>query len=377
MSSNRKAFLDFYNSGNIIPVNQSNYKTKQFLAKREFLYSQLGLPLYFLRNSDVLEVGAGGGYNAVATARYGLDSMTLVDGSRAGFALLEKRSVERAFNARRLKLIHEDFTQLRLDKEFDVCICEGTIPGQNEPQRFVRKVASNVRLGGYLIITCTTPSSVLSEIFRRVLYPAILHVHEEKSLRICESLFLRHLRTLSVKTRSVKDWVQDSIVHPWERGRYVYGVSDAVKHLGNTFEFVHALPSISRELGWYKGYVGPRKRNEAVRKEWERYDIDLLDRRVLAVTPVGSAYKHYCLELLALHDDVRTTYTTKRLQQFSVTATRFGNSLGAEFSVTKRAISEFNALLNAILRKGRFPVASTFAGWWGRAQIYASFRKVA
>ena len=55
-----KAFIDFYNSQNIIPVRQ-NIDAPNFVSSRNFLYSKLGVPIIFLKDLDILEFGPGGG----------------------------------------------------------------------------------------------------------------------------------------------------------------------------------------------------------------------------------------------------------------------------------------------------------------------------
>ena len=52
-------FIDFYNREKILPVRQ-NIENPSFFPAREFLYSNLGVPLSFLRGLDVLEFGPGG-----------------------------------------------------------------------------------------------------------------------------------------------------------------------------------------------------------------------------------------------------------------------------------------------------------------------------
>jgi hypothetical protein len=49
-----KAFIDFYNSLNIIPVAQ-NIDSPNFISSRNFLYSKLGVPIIFLKDLDILD----------------------------------------------------------------------------------------------------------------------------------------------------------------------------------------------------------------------------------------------------------------------------------------------------------------------------------
>ena len=55
-----RAFIDFYNTENIIPVRQ-DIDDPRFFDARSFLYSRLGAPLPFLKGMEVIEFGPGGG----------------------------------------------------------------------------------------------------------------------------------------------------------------------------------------------------------------------------------------------------------------------------------------------------------------------------
>ena len=77
----KNPFIDYYNKYNIIPTSQNLNDFKNFLIQRNQLYSNLGLPLTFIKNKDVIEFGPGGGWNATATSFFQPRSYTFVDGS--------------------------------------------------------------------------------------------------------------------------------------------------------------------------------------------------------------------------------------------------------------------------------------------------------
>merc|ERR1712167_287733 len=58
----KKPFIDFYNKYNIIPTSQNVKDVKSFLYQRNHLYSNLGIPLSFFSNKNIIEFGPGGGW---------------------------------------------------------------------------------------------------------------------------------------------------------------------------------------------------------------------------------------------------------------------------------------------------------------------------
>ena len=68
--SDPRAFVDYYNKHNVIPVRQNLDDFGYFLFRRDYLYRTLGIPLRQLSGRRVIEFGPGGGYNAVATSHY-------------------------------------------------------------------------------------------------------------------------------------------------------------------------------------------------------------------------------------------------------------------------------------------------------------------
>lgn len=56
----KNKFLSYYGENEISPVRQDISNYKLHCKRRKKLYRQLGIPLLAVRNSEVLEIGAGG-----------------------------------------------------------------------------------------------------------------------------------------------------------------------------------------------------------------------------------------------------------------------------------------------------------------------------
>ena len=50
ISKQFNAFIDFYNRHNVIPVSQDTKDLEEFIFRRNYLYTKLGVPLSFFKN---------------------------------------------------------------------------------------------------------------------------------------------------------------------------------------------------------------------------------------------------------------------------------------------------------------------------------------
>lgn len=67
----RNPFFYFYSKYNISPVHQDIKDFKRHVMRREKLYRLLGMPPALFKNKSVLEIGPGGGYNALTLFTWG------------------------------------------------------------------------------------------------------------------------------------------------------------------------------------------------------------------------------------------------------------------------------------------------------------------
>ena len=63
-------YIDYYEKYKISPVRQDLSDFDKHVYIRTMLYQALGLPKTAFKGKNVLEVGSGGGYNAIVTATF-------------------------------------------------------------------------------------------------------------------------------------------------------------------------------------------------------------------------------------------------------------------------------------------------------------------
>ena len=76
--------LSFYRAHGVSPVRQDISDLRRHFARRESLYLQLGVVPRLVGGRSVVEVGPGGGYNALYTASLAPERFLLIEGNHTG-----------------------------------------------------------------------------------------------------------------------------------------------------------------------------------------------------------------------------------------------------------------------------------------------------
>lgn len=380
-----KAFVDYYNTNNIIPVSQDLTDLDAFIFRRNYLYQTLGLPLARIKNLNVIEFGPGGGYNAVATSKFGPERYVFVDATAASIAELHKKQAAGHFRTRNVEIIESDIFDYRDTRRYDLVICEGVIPGQTDPRGMIRHVGSFCEPGGVLFVTTTSASSLLSEICRRVLRPSIMvpgRTFAEQT-RIGADVFRSHLKNLATSTRPAEDWVQDSILHNWQHGEFVFTMNDAVTALGDAFEFYSSSPRFLFDDRWYKQVKpGSPSTSELLKQQYPLISAFFLDfriplRTVYQITDTDrlDAVESLSKSAFGIHNIIMNTNSYDRLDDFIAVLTELTKVLPDEFEITRMAVRDFSEASRKYATGDMKVDFRSFEKWWGRGQQYLGMVK--
>ena len=76
--------MTFYSENSISPVSQDIADIQKHFRKREALYRHLGIPPSFLHEKTILEIGPGGGHNALFMLHCAPHRYFLIDGNYVG-----------------------------------------------------------------------------------------------------------------------------------------------------------------------------------------------------------------------------------------------------------------------------------------------------
>lgn len=245
-------FISYYGQHAISPVRQNISNFEMHLLRRENLYRTLGLPVAFFSESHVLEVGPGGGYNTLALFSWG-STVDLVEPNPT--ACLELKDLFRKYDIKdnRWSLYEGVIEKFSPDKQFNIVLAEGFIPGLYERSAVVSKLKQLVKPGGVIVVTCVDVLSAFFENLRRLIafrLVATIPDFKEK-VRILSIAFESHLRSLRYASRLLEDWVKDALLNPGFYGKF-FSISDCIDEFGAEFDFLGSSPAMITNYNWYK-----------------------------------------------------------------------------------------------------------------------------
>lgn len=255
-------YVEFYEKNKISPVRQNIDDFSLHVKRREALYRQLGLLKSNLENKKILEVGPGGGYNAMATYTFNPSKYVFVEPNKTGYEELKENFFKKDF------ISNVEFHNCFLEKfesqeKFDIVICEGLIQGLPNRNEFLSSLSKKVKAGGVLIITVADEISMFFEILRRYLANELIKNEDnfEKQIDILVGAFSSHLDTLKGMTRRHDDWCADLICDAIYN--HTFSIADAIKFFKKEYFFYGASPNVFQDFRWYKALpYTPNEYNE-------------------------------------------------------------------------------------------------------------------
>lgn len=244
-------YVNFYEKNKISPVRQNIDNFAVHVKRRETLYHQLGLLRANFEGKRILEVGPGGGYNALATYSFKPSTYVLVEPNSTGYQELQNNFSTHGFNDN-VEFYNTFLEDFKCKEPFDVVMCEGLIQGLPNREAFLKKLSSLVKEGGVLVITVADEISMFFEILRRYLANELIKDTKnfEQQIAILVEAFSSHLETLKGMTRRYDDWCADLLCDAIYN--HTFSVADAINFFQNEYFFYGASPNVFQDFRWYK-----------------------------------------------------------------------------------------------------------------------------
>jgi 2-polyprenyl-3-methyl-5-hydroxy-6-metoxy-1,4-benzoquinol methylase len=364
-----RAYLDYYGENDIIPVRQDTRDIALHFARRRSLYRHLGLHSSAFRNSRVLEFGPGTGDNALFIASCAPETFVLVDDNPASIRAVEHKISCGLLPRDRVECCKSEVRAYASGAPFDVVLCEGVLGGQQNPEDFLRHVASFVAPDGLLVITTMSSTSLLAEACRRVLKPVIATRFAPKNpLEELTGFFGPDLRSLPGMSRLHEDWVHDNILCPWPE-RYEFTIPESISTLDAEFDVLGTSPHFIQDWRYEATW------NEVALEEYDRWSSHFLDYRVVPDTPGkprASALETECRSALRLHHKIWHG-SLDLIPQFVAALESVREMIQATLPETGTSITDFLTGLDGLLAGNRHADFGAFRPWFGRGQQYISF----
>jgi ubiquinone/menaquinone biosynthesis C-methylase UbiE len=367
-----RPFVDFYTERKVIPTRQDVSDLARHFCRREALYRHLGIPKVLLTGASVIEFGPGSGHNALFTASARPGRYVLVDATPASLEATRSQFAT-GYAGQDIQVVESDILTFRTDERFDLVLCEGVIPTQNDPAHFLRHIASFARPGGLVVMTCMDAISVLPEILRRYLARKEIHGIEnfDRQVEVLVKFFQEDLTSLVGMSRHHEDWVVDQMLHPWSGP--LFSVQDALGAIGESYEFYGASPQFMTDWRWHKSIQErPFGFNHVAEQAYFSCAHNFLDHRY--VNPPREAGLNRALSDVCAQIYAREFAAEKQQRDYS--DAELGSDLQQLLTalhgchpVTREALTDFLQYLES----GDPRELKSFRQLWGRGQQYLSF----
>lgn len=381
----QRPFLDYYQQADIIPVHQDLADLEKHRLRRAYLYQTLGLIPHFIKGRQIIEFGPGTGDNAVATHYFQPARYVFVDANPASLQVIHEKIKNNLLDAARCEIIQHDFIHYHDTTHYDIVFAEGCIPGQINPHDISQHLASFCVPGGLFITTASAPISMLSEYCRRLLKPAILQKTTDfnEQIAIATHFFEKDLLSLNTSIRNIRDWVLDTILHPWLNSA-LFSIPEAIVALQNDFQFYGSSPAFLTDWRWYKSiHSDSETLNALALQAYTETSLALLDYRY----PVQDCFhtqteKHLscvetinalCQQASTLQAAILKNNNYDTLPEFLTILNDLATLLPESMSLTRASIQDFIRGMPAIAAGNLHYSFTAFSNWWGRGQQYVSF----
>ncbi len=369
--------IKFYRDNNISPVHQNIDDLKAHLLRREKLYRSLGLPPIVFAERTILEIGPGGGHNALALFSWGAQVDFVEPNPRAQEELpllMKQYGIEQ----NRWVLFAGPIEEYPLDKHYDVVIAEGVIPGMNNRSEVLARIADLTKPGGVVVVTCVDEISYFFEVLKRIIACRLTEGLEklEDKVEILARAFSSHLQKLKYATRPVEDWVTDQLINPALHGE-LFSMADCIRDFGSELDWLGSSPDLFTDLSWYKDINSPDSARKLEQFERKRHVLMLWDMPESERTAaINEQLFQSCAELRKLLGTYEKQASPQIIPLIISQLDAVMNLSSDLDPIISRAILEVIKLLeDKELNTKKVAQANHFAAAFGRGQQYVSMVK--
>jgi ubiquinone/menaquinone biosynthesis C-methylase UbiE len=366
------SFVGYYSKHKISPVNQDLSDIDKHFSRRDSLFRTLGIIPSLVKGKTFLEFGPGSGHNAIHIASLKPSKYVLVEGNKTGFCKTQERLNQ--VEGLDFNIYEKEFSSYVDDQKYNIVWAEGCLPGQNKPTKTLSNISFFVKPSGLLAITTVDAISYCSESMRRLLKYRFFPDLSEDLQKACQKLipvYEEHLQHLKGMSRSVRDWILDSILQPLNN-RPLLSIPKSILTLEKDFDAFASSPNFVTDWRWYKDITGvERKFNENFLDQYYRNNLSFLDYRNVASSHdinFGKTLEKICNESYEISLQIEMG-KEDLWDDFFECSSALGDHIKDQAPITYLSIREAITML----RNGNLGMElKYFPPWWGRGQQYLS-----
>jgi len=374
-------FLEYYGEHSISPVRQDITDIALHYERRKKVYRQCGIPLLAFRNAELLEIGAGGGYNTLAFFYWNVKHVDIVEANPQGIADMQKLFTEQKIPEDKYNIFRNKIEDFKIDKKYDIVIAEGFLPYIYNQCEVINKLQDLTASEGIVVITCSDDVCMFIESMKRLIGIALVSAIDSYSEKVnyLSELFEPQLKKLRGVSRSAKDWVQDQILNPAGVNGMELSLLQAIEYFEKEFDILGSSPHMFTDYSWYKDIWYDYKKE--YKEQFRRKRLNLLQanasERILSIEQSDSLTEHFVSikNLAAKYErTLEIDFINKIIEELG-----FVQKLAKQFLDDKfiNILQEIVQLLYCIQKNEKVIMENypQFFGAFGRTQQYISFVK--
>lgn len=282
------SLVNFYIEEKFNPVPITFLKKKNILKhfnkRKNLLEKHLKIPLFLLKDKEILEFGCNGGENACLMALHGAN-IYLVEPNVKMHKLI-KSNFKKIGKIKNLKLLSgQNLENFKTRKKFDFVIAEGFLNTLNNREKYFKKLTNYLQPKGSFILNYDDAFGGFFELMKSFLLIKLCKIlkisrHSNESLKIAKKLFLNEFNKLKT-SRNFNAWWKDQLVNPY--AAKVWSLHELIKLSNKSNLFIYSTSPIFYNLNhfkWYKNIINSdldyRKINSDFLKSWEQSFLKII-----------------------------------------------------------------------------------------------------
>ena len=187
----------------------------QFFNQRINLFKTLGLPLSFLKNKKILEIGGGTGEKALFYAFYGAH-VTIIEPNEKS-CLIAKKIFSQTKLTKQLTVINKSLfdVNISLIKKFDMIAAEGVLHHTFHPIENLEFILKNMVSNQIILIAIGESHGMLKRELQKMAVRQLAKDDPELIFHFVKKLFPQHLlRATKHDLRNVESVIYDNYINP-------------------------------------------------------------------------------------------------------------------------------------------------------------------
>ncbi len=374
------AYLEFYGENNISPVHQDISDYKVHLRRRQKLYRQCGIPTVAFSGKTMLEVGPGGGYNALAALEWGISHIDLVEPNPKGAEEIPKLFQQYEVDASRFHVYNTSIEKFDKESLYDYVIAEGFLPLIPNKREVCNLLIDKTKPGGVIVVTCQDLVSTFVESIKRLVGHALTQDYStlDDKVNALVPIFEPQIKMLRGASRPIKDWIEDQIFNPAiceSNGASMSDMFDFFEGL----DLLGSSPRCFQDWSWYKDiWYGE---TDEYKKQFEKSWLSLLltgmpEQRI--DEDIVSQVADYISQIKRYQDEYESTGKASTIKNIYDLLLKLKEKISL---LDERFIRVFGELTDCVrlLSEGKTPDMNDYPSFFaafGRAQQYMSFMKI-